>query len=417
MHTATLLPNGKVLIAGGCFGNGGPGQSTAELYDPATATFSATGSMADARCNHTATLLNSGQVLIAGGHSRDGASQSAELYDPSTGVFTSTGDMTEPGADTATLLANGKVLITRSVTDFLEDHADLYDPATGTFRRTADFVDISTPKQALPARPGVQPTATLIHDGRVLVAGGSWSDFGGSTLAEVYDPSTGAFSPTGNITTDIDAWASAKLLPEGTVLIAGRSYDIPCGNVTIGPPYTNTCPGAAVLYDPGTGTFGPPMDEQSEEGHAATLLADGTVLISGGWVCCGVTIGTAQIYRPGKTIASASLLSTSGDGTGQGAIQHADTYQLVSAEKPAVAGEIVAIYSTGLINGSVIPPQISIGGRAAEVLWFGNVLRYPGLNQINVRVPNGVVQDLAAPVRMNYIGRPTNEVTMAIAAK
>jgi hypothetical protein len=68
MHTATLLPNGKVLIAGGCFGNGGPGQSTAELYDPATAAFSPTGSMADARCNHTATLLGNGQVLIAGGY-------------------------------------------------------------------------------------------------------------------------------------------------------------------------------------------------------------------------------------------------------------------------------------------------------------------------------------------------------------
>jgi len=291
----------------------------------------------------------------------------------------------------------------------------LYDPATGTFTRNADFINVSTQKPPLPARPGVQPTATLMHDGRVLVAGGSWSDYGGSTIAEVYDPSTSAFSATGNITTDIDAWAAARLLPEGTVLIAGRSYDIPCGNVHIGPPYTNGCSGAAVLYDPGAGTFGSPIGEQSMEGHTATLLADGSVLISGGWVCCGVTIGTAQIYHPANAITSASLLSIAGDGTGEGAIQHADSYQLVSADNPAVAGEVILIYFTGLVHGSVIPPKIAIGGRAAEVLWFGNVLGYPGLNQINVRVPNGAVPSLAAPIRMNYIGRPSNEVTIAIA--
>jgi hypothetical protein len=214
--------------------------------------------------------------------------------------------MTEPGADTATLLANGKVLITRTVTDFSEDHAELYDPATGRFTRTADLVNTSPPKPLGGVRPGAQPTVTLMNDGRVLVAGGSWGDFGGSTLAEVYDPSTGGFSAPGNMTTDIDAWATASLLPEASVLIAGRSYD------HVGPrrpPYTDACPGAAMLYDPGAGTCGPPMSEQSMEGHAVTLLADGTVLIKGGWVCCRVTIGTARIYHPWKAIASAALLS------------------------------------------------------------------------------------------------------------
>jgi hypothetical protein len=162
-HTATLLPNGKVLIAGGIIrADGGlllP-QSTAELYDPATGTFSATGSMTLPRNRHAAILLNNGKVLIVGGSKPIPQQawtpyQSAELYDPSTGIFTATGDMTEPGAETATLLPNGKVLITRSTYYFAEDHADLYDPSTGTFVRTEDTA---------PDRPGILAHGCLAHE-------------------------------------------------------------------------------------------------------------------------------------------------------------------------------------------------------------------------------------------------------------
>lgn len=107
---ATLLPNGQVLIAG-CDLTGG-GSQTAELYDPATGTFTATGSMLNRRCGHTATLLNNGKVLIVGGYYPLNAYSAptclpAELYDPSTGTFTSTADLMEPHADTSTLLPNG----------------------------------------------------------------------------------------------------------------------------------------------------------------------------------------------------------------------------------------------------------------------------------------------------------------------
>ncbi len=385
-HSATLLPDGKVLIAGGS------SQASAELYDPASGTFSATGVMTAARGIHTATLLNDGKVLIAGGNDLP----TAEIYDPSTGAFTPTEDMTEPGADTATLLTNGKVLITRSVRLFEEDHADVYDPATGTFTRTGDII-VADPTQFPNTTPGQNPSAILLTNGTVLITGGAQGDFW-ATGAQLYDPSTGAFSITGELTAGIGYWQAAALLPEGRVLIAGESNDGPGGT--------------AELYDPMTGTFSAPFHSQSQEGHAATLLADGTVLLSGGWVCCGRSIATAEIYHPAVLLASPVLFSLSG--SAQGAILHASTQQLVSADNPAVAGEALEIYCTGLIDGAVIPPQIAVGGEMVEVLYFGAAPGYPGLNQINVRVPSGLTSGPAVPLHLNYLGRPSNEVTLAV---
>jgi hypothetical protein len=391
MHAATLLPNGKVLVAGGRVGQGtasAPALASAELYDPATGSFSATGDMTVPRLLPAATLLNNGLVLIAGGWS-DHLLQSAELYDPSTRIFTATGDMTEPGAESATLLPNGKVLITRSVQLQKPNHAEIYDPESGSFTRTGDMID---PNQ------GEQPSATLLPNGKVLIAAGSLEDFGGTTSAELYDPSTGAFSATGKMTTGIDAWETATLLPEGTVLVAGRN---------------ERGLGSALVYDPAAGAFNPPVDSQSAEGHSATLLPDGTVLIAGGWFCCGAnTLATAQIYHPDVLTPSPALLAVSAEG--QGAILHAPTQQLVSPANPAIAGEALEVFGTGLIDGSVIPPQVSIGARMAEILYFGKAPGYAGLNQINVRVPAGVVAGPSVPVRLNYLGRPSNCVTIAV---
>ena len=156
------------------------------------------------------------------------------------------------------------------------------------------------------------------------------------------------------------------------------------------------------------------MISQSQEGHAATLLPDGSVLLSAGWVCCGTTIATAQIYHPTVLTPPPVLYSLSGDGTGPGAVLHATTQQTVSFSNPAVAGEPLEIYGAGLIEGSAIPPQIAIDGRAAEVLWFGAAPNFANLSQVNIRVPSGVTPGRSVSVRLNYLGRASNEVTLVV---
>src|SRR5207253_2139636 len=130
-HTATLLPNNQVLVAGG-FHNAVNG--SAELYDPVTGAWTATGNLRTKRGRHTATLLPDGKVLVAGGSDGNGYLSDAELYDPATGTWTPTGSLLTPRlGPTATLLQNGKVLVAGGAyTDYLST-AELYDPATGVW--------------------------------------------------------------------------------------------------------------------------------------------------------------------------------------------------------------------------------------------------------------------------------------------
>jgi len=417
-HTATLLPNGKVLIAGGA------SLATAELYDPSTGTFAATGDMTVARAFHTATLLTDGRVLISGGTTLVGSPPedeflaSAELYDPSTGVFTPTGSMTEPLADTATLLANGNVLITRGITydppngdgdEIFTRHAELYDPSTGAFARTGDMIAHHT-----------GPTATLLTNGKVLIAGGDVGDGdGASVIAELYDPATNTFTATGQLITGREQHA-VTLLPDGTVLFVGGHclcVPVPGGG------FDNL--NSAEVYDPVMGTFsstGSMMTGRDLLG--ATLLSSGKVLITGGneyypFSAAGrdplhPTVSMAELYTPAVLVPAPALFSLSGDGQGQGAIWNGVTGLIVSPTNPASAGDVLSMYTTSLVEGGMIPPRVAVGGNLADILYFGDAPGYPGYFQINFRAPNGVVSGSAVPVRLTYLDRSSNAVTIGV---
>jgi hypothetical protein len=445
MHTATLLPGGKVLIAGGFETELLAAVASAELYDPSTGTFTAIGNMTTARASHTATLLANGMVLIAGGYRGSGRLSdrlsSAELYDPATQTFAATGNLsTAGGFGTATLLGNGTVLMvgTPSACCYPAATAELYDPVFGTFSSAADMIPnpwgittavllsngtallvlCCTADQLYDPASGTfnltgattriggdGPTTTLLPNGKALLTGGDF-ELGtppGTVGAELYDPLTGVFTATGNMTTKRFAH-TATLLPDRTVLIAGSQGST--GNWAIA---------SAELYDSTTGGFsGIGNMTTGRDSHTATLLLDGTVLIAGGRGPDTSALASAELYRPSVLAPGPRLFSISDDGQGQAAIWHATTGEIASPDHPAVAGEVLAMYSTSLAEGGVIPPQVAVGGRLAEILFFGDAPSYPGFSQVNFRLPDGVAPGPGVLVRLNSLGRVSNAVTIAV---
>jgi hypothetical protein len=210
-HTATLVADGRALVAGGTSGSTGLPTATAELYDPTANTWSPAGSMATARDGHTATPLPNGLVLVAGGISIAPGSllASAELYDPTANTWSPAGSMaTARSGHTATLLANGLVLVAGgSGTASGLASAEFYDPVANTWSPAGSM-----------ATARAYHTATLLPTGMVLVAGGSSPPLLAS--AELYDPVANTWSPAGSLATVRDGH-TATLLPSGVVLVAG----------------------------------------------------------------------------------------------------------------------------------------------------------------------------------------------------
>jgi Galactose oxidase, central domain/Kelch motif len=333
--TATLLANGKVLLAGGSGGEL-PNLVSAELYDPATGTWSKTGSMTVGRSEHTATLLPNGKVLVAGG----GLLASAELYDPATGTWSKTGSMTVGRSEhTATLLSNGKVLVAGGLgIDAALRSTELYEPATGAWTSTGSM-----------SAGRFDHTATLLANGKVLVAGGATSGVAINT-AELYDPTTGTWTQTGRLTT-------ARMSHQTALLFDGEALATGGGN-------RDGITGSAELYDPTSGIWRPTGNMgRGRVQHIETVLPDGTVLVSGGGTPFGSGIDrSAERYDPPSAVAlpSTCALSASGiDKTGHHFIK-------VAARDVATGLQLVEVVQA--TNASVVLPNFPQGFRDPAVV-------------------------------------------------
>jgi WD40 repeat protein len=329
--SATLLPDGRVLI-------GGDG-SKAQLYDPKTGTFGASGATnAEFGPDHTATLLQDGTVLVisdSGGSTADAATAGvwdpaadtlspaapmlsgsfapstatllqdgrvlcmgggqASLFDPSTGVFTPTGSMSASRRDgVAAVLQDGRVLITGGHDGTVAlASAEMYDPTTGSFSSTGSM---STVRSSPYGGVGSDYTATVLSDGRVLVTGGE----GRNQIlnsAELYDPKTGTFSPTGSMSASREHH-TATLLPDGRVLVAGgKGTPSTAGDGPSGPVLAS-----AELYEPATGKFTLAASMAIKRSfHSAALLADGRVLVAGGRDDSSQGLTSAELFKTSTT--------------------------------------------------------------------------------------------------------------------
>lgn len=254
-HTATLLLDGRVLVVGGASNAGIT--AAAEVYDPATGEWSPVGAMAAPRIDHTATRLADGRVLVVGG--RGSAANpdtwrplaSAELFDPSTGAWSPAGDMHSRRAEhAAALLPDGDVLVMGGTTgdDEVWATVERYDPETDTWT----WIGAMNKARA-------RHTATTLDDGRVLVAGG----YVPGNVAELFDPATGDWRYTGGRATGLPDWSTATRLTDGRVLITDEN--------------------AAALYDPVPESWTGGYSGLQRARHAAALMGDGRVLISGGY--------------------------------------------------------------------------------------------------------------------------------------
>lgn len=318
--TATRLQNGQVLIAGGVAIDT-TASAVAELYEPLRGGFVLTGGLLTGRAYHTATLLPDGKVLIAGGIGPDGRPvRASELYDPASGTFVPTGNLIAPRFDhTATALANGKVLITGGdvttaiVTDI--QSAELYDPATGIFSPTGQVKRYYDPESNVFWKQGTmnavraKHSATLLRDGRVLIAGGGDASATAQNSAEIYDPATGKFASIAPMNSPRKE-QNAILLTNGDVLLIG------------GVDASGQVLASAELFDPSTNRFtlttaafpggGANMSAGRYE-SSATLLTDGRVLIAGGSDSHTI-LNTAEFYEPSR----GSFICVGGPATSSG---------------------------------------------------------------------------------------------------
>jgi len=302
-HAATLLPDGRVLISGGS-----GGETSAEIYDPLSGTFSLTGSLNVARKDHQAILLNDAKVLLVGGFS-----DTSEIYNPTSGQFTLSGNSSAMRGDRPGVvkLADGRVVVLggSNSSGTATSNIDLYNPSTGVFTHVANLV--------IPRR---DHATALLPDGRILVAGGV-TDSSSSPLnsAEIYDPATSTSHLTlGSMSVGRARQPDAVALQNGKILVVGPGGDFP----------------PAEVFDPVTEEFAVTGNGEAIRSTRATLLNDGRVLVSGGNPYL-ISDGLLLVYGPATEI-----------------------FTTLDADFPMYG----AVSSTKLLDGKVLLAGGSLGG-------------------------------------------------------
>jgi uncharacterized protein (TIGR03437 family) len=426
-HTATLLLNGKVLVAGG-WGPGNVMLKSAELYDPVTGRWTETGSLDSPRYGHQAVLLVDGKVLVVGGWhfrlppERQTSVQSMELYDPGTGSWSRVGELAVRGVVAATLLPNGRVLI-------IGGNSEIYDPTTGTLKpaaRLSFFRDISTPtllpngkilfsgvassgdisinpgRAALydsvtgtwsltgnPAIPRYWHSQTLLPDGRVLVSGGvSWG-ISSTRNAEIYDPETGSWSTTGGFNyphENSEGRQTATLTHDGKVLVTGGfNYDVDYFPL-------------AESYDPALASWHEYGGLSAlRSGHTATLLANGRILIAGG-ANYEHFISSAELFDPGLP-EPGPVVSVSAAGFG-----------LLGLAGETIASAFGSNLATASAAAPGLPLPTQLAGTSLRIKDSAGVERLAPLffvspSQVNYLIPEGTAAGVATVTITSGEGR------------
>ncbi len=296
-HAAILLDDGTVLVVGGAGPTFETWRASAEVYNPSTDSWARTGMTKGPRAWLAATRLSDGRVLLAGGLGREsresfGPLDWAEIYDAATGTWSTTGSIGDERSEhTLTLLDDGRVLVAGGVRDV---PAELYDPSDGTWTQTGSLREERQ-----------RHRATLLGDGTVLVTGGMTGDFEAHQSAEIYDPLRGTWSITGSMS-EARAAHIATRLPDGRVLVAGGERYIENSDPVIG---------SAEVYDPSSGTWSP-VGSMSEKRmyFSAVLLEDGTVLVIGG---AGESAGEGQNMLDSTELFDPSTNTWSSPGSAQ----------------------------------------------------------------------------------------------------
>jgi hypothetical protein len=376
--TATPMHNGMVLIAGG-IALDTTASPVAELYDTARGGFLLTAGLLTGRAYHTATLLDNGKVLITGGVAANGRPvREAELYDPASGSFDPTGNLIAPRFDhAATILPNGKVLITggNTTTAVITDisAAELFDPATGLFTPTGQVKRYYDPEANIFWKQGTmnairaQHTATLMRDGKVLVAGGGDASGIAQVSAEIYDPASGKFTTVAPMNT-ARKQHQGILLGNGDVLIVG-GVDA-AGHVLA----------SAELFDASTNRFtlttaafpgtGGNMSAP-RYGNSATILLDGRVLVAGG-SDAGNILNTAELYDPSRgsfTCVAGPASSTPGSGCNPSMIKPRDSASVAALPN----GEV--LFAGGYDLGAILSAAELYNPRAGSFASIADLLK------------------------------------------